>query len=339
MHRAAITKPVEDTDNAEGPAPRGLLFAVADALETAPLTTTVGAASDDQGVWWTEAAGDDLARPDATASLLRASAAPYEGEIDALQILKDRPDVFAEYFRAFFGPGNDRNSPAWLERVGGYGPEAYARYWYETYGRAEGYAPSPVPQGAATGSAPETPVGRTTFDGVPLSRILEDRPDVFRAFFTEYYGPNNDRNSDAWVQRVGGTTPEDYANYWYNAHGRAEGYVPSRAPSQSDEPVGSPGPSASPPENPALVVEDPSLDPWNHPAIFPDWVPPHDGWVAPDGSVWTLPVPPASEPIGTNAVSLARPLVIQAREDGFDLVPASDEEIARLNTLFDDTAL
>ena len=57
--------------------------------------------------------------------------------------------------------------------------------------------------------------GRTTADGIELAQILRDRPDVFRAFFTEYYGRNNDHNSDAWFKRVGGASPEDYANYWY----------------------------------------------------------------------------------------------------------------------------
>jgi hypothetical protein len=27
---------------------------------------------------------------------------------------------------------------------------------------------------------------------------------------------------------------------------------------------------------------DPSVDPWNHPAIYPDWKPPYEGWTPPD---------------------------------------------------------
>lgn len=100
-----------------------------------------------------------------------------------------------------------------------------------------------------------------TADGIPLSQILSDRPDVFRAFFTEYYGANNDRHSSAWVDRVGGETVEDYANYWYERHGRWEGYAP-----RTHDPVGEAG------EDPELSAPPPAddEDPPTDPAAWPD---------------------------------------------------------------------
>lgn len=140
-------------------------------------------------------------------------------------ILRDRPDVLHGYLTEFNGPNNDPHSTAWLNRVGGATPEDYADYWYRTYGRASGYGQPPSDR---AGHAPdEQPAVRTTSDGVPLSQILRDRPDVFQAFFTEYYGPHNDRHSHAWIDRVGGATPEDYARYWYESGGRYA-YTPSQ---------------------------------------------------------------------------------------------------------------
>lgn len=198
-------------------------------------------------------------------------------DIDPLQILRDRPDVYAGFYAEYYGPHNDRHSPAWADRVGGETPEDYARYWYKTYGRSEGYTAGPGGAAALAEGSDGAAQGRTTIDGIPLSKIIEDRPDVFQAFFTEYYGPNNDRHSDAWVERVGGATVEDFANYWYNAHGRLEGYRPSTAaapePTSDPVPTSTAEPAAGPP------VADPSLDPWNHPAIYPDWEPPYAGWV------------------------------------------------------------
>jgi len=233
--------------------------------------------------------------PDLTGAVENgAGAAPQpaesSGDIDPAQILRDRPDVLAGFYAEFYGPNNDRNSPAWTDRVGGETPQDYARYWYETYGRAEGYV-----AGSGANAAPaegaEAPLGRTTLDGVPIAKILADRPDVFQAFFTEFYGPNNDRHSDAWAERVGGVTVEDYAEYWYNAHGRVEGYTPSAPQAAPPGPESTPDPplEQGPPSEP-LRVEDPSLDPWNHPAIFPDWQPPYPGW-RPPGSDATSGAP------------------------------------------------
>jgi hypothetical protein len=75
------------------------------------------------------------------------------------------------------------------------------------------------------GKAPE----RTTSGGIDLTQLMRDRPDVYKAFFTEYNNPNvNDKNSTAWMNRVGGADPYAYANYWYNTHGKNEGYGQSR---------------------------------------------------------------------------------------------------------------
>jgi len=143
-------------------------------------------------------------------------------DLDVGQLLRDRPDVFAAFYRDFYGPNNDRNSSAWVDRVGGETVQDYARYWYDTYGKWEGYAQTE----------------RAAAANISIERLLQDRPDVFRAYYTEYYGPNNDRNSSAWADRVGGETLHDYAKYWYKTYGKAEGYTqtptPEYAPSQPD---------------------------------------------------------------------------------------------------------
>lgn len=290
---AQLLSAVEDTTGETGlSTPDALVGAAEDprSSETPLEASEPPAPVDGDGVWLAEAAPECGAA--ASAPSLQFAPAADLPDIDPTQILRDRPDVYAGFYTAFYGPLNDRHSDAWLDRVGGYSPEDYARYWYDTYGRYEGYTQTRGPQGAPAEDAGDAPVGRTTIDGVPIAKILEDRPDVFRAFFTEYYGPNNDRHSDAWVQRVGGTAVEDYANYWYNAHGRVEGYVPSGSrpsPDTSGEPVGAPEPEPQPP----LAVEDPSLDPWNHPAIYPDWQPPYPGWTPPTGA----PAPAAAETV------------------------------------------
>ncbi len=211
--------------------------------------------------------------------------------IPLAQILAERPDVYAGFFTAYFGPDNDHHSSAWLKRVGGDTPEDYANYWYETYGRFGDYHPG----GGAAGAPLEEQAfgGRTTYDGIPLSQILHDRPDVYRAFFTEYYGPNNDRNSNAWVERVGGATPEDYANYWYEQYGWYQ-YRPTSPtggapadpdpPEQLDDVAGGPDPAdvePSPlPEREVYELpspDDPSLLTADQ-IILRDLARPLDGW-------------------------------------------------------------
>lgn len=275
---------------------------------------------------------DDDVAP--TRALLESSAAAPAGEIDAARVLRERPDVYAAFYSEFYGPLNDRNSHAWADRVGGTTAEDYARYWYKAYGQASGYVPG---EGAGLGAPTEdpAPAGRTTIDGIPLSKILADRPDVFQTFFTEYYGPGNDRHSHAWVDRVGGTTVEDYANYWYNAYGKVGGYTPSGAPSPAApaEDAAVPGgwlddvTTSGPPE------VDPSLDPWNHPAIYPDWQPPYPGWQP--------PATPGTVPAGAmeDGSEVALPLVLRETADGgFELVAITREDYAALQaqTLFDD---
>lgn len=173
--------------------------------------------------------------------------------ISLQQILHDRSDVFASFFTEFYGPHNDHRSGAWVDRVGGETPEDYANYWYETYGKAAGYAPrSEVAAPALDEYDPSLDGGRTTSDGVSLARILHDRPDVYRAFFTEFYGPNNDHHSHAWTDRVGGATPEDYANYWYETYGKSSGYVPSSA--AEGRAFGSTGGAEDEPGSPAAAT-------------------------------------------------------------------------------------
>ena len=160
--------------------------------------------------------------------------------IDPARVLFDRPDVFQGFFDAYYGPNNDHRSHAWADRVGEATPEAYALYWYKTYAFWEGYRPS----SEESGHDPEKIRAlldpgageRTTSDGVPLNQILADRPDVFQAFYREYFGPGVDHHSSAWDNRVGGGTPQDYANYWYEAYGKAQGYAPEVAASAPAEP-------------------------------------------------------------------------------------------------------
>jgi hypothetical protein len=269
-------------------------------------------------------------------ALLESMGSAPAGEIDAAQILRERPDVYAAFYSEFYGLLNDRNSHAWADRVGGTTPEDYARYWYRSYGEASGYVPGE--RAGVSAPAEDGPFGRTTVDGIPLAKILADRPDVFQAFFTEYYGPGNDRHSHAWVDRVGGATVEDYANYWYNAYGKVSGYTPSvpQGPSTPAEepsvPGGSPGDvtTSGPPE------VDPSLDPWNHPAIYPDWQPPYPGWQPPGPA--GPPSDGASQPMDLPA-EIALPLVVHETQDGgFELVTMSREDYVALQaqTLFDD---
>lgn len=261
---------------------------------------------------WRWPGGSFAAIADGSASAM----APAATEIDAAQILRDRPDVYAAFYAEYFGPNNDRNSPAWAERVGGTTPEDYARYWYKTYGQPSGYEPR-----ASSGSAAPTEEGaysgRTTIDGIPLSKILSDRPDVFQAFFTEYYGPNNDRRSDAWTERVGGTTVEDYANYWYNAYGKVSGYTPSGSSVANPEPAGEDQP-------PQPIPEEPAAD---------------------DGHAVEPPMEVVIDGEDSNAEPIdfayALPLVVHHTETGVELVPMSAAEFIRLQatSLFEDPLL
>jgi hypothetical protein len=222
--------------------------------------------ADPNSTAWQERVGGTT--PEAYARYWYAEHGRYEGyaqgpttaqdTVSLERILQERPDVLRAYYEGHYGPGNDPNSSAWMKRVGGDTPEAYAKYWYEKYGRWEGYAQTE----------------KAAAEAIDVARLLDERPDVFRAYFEQFYGAGNDRKSGAWVDRVGGDTVEDYAKYWYVAHGRAEGYTQN-------------APSGSPPTDGGLPPDahDPADDPWNHPAIFPDWTPPYEGWEPPP-DIW-----------------------------------------------------
>lgn len=249
-----------------------------------------GRGNDPHSAAWSERVG--AATPEAYALYWYARHGKYEGyaqspttaqdNVSLSQILIDRPDVLRGYYEAYYGPGNDRNSSAWMKRVGGETAEDYARYWYEKYGRWEGYAQTE----------------RQAAQGIDIDRLLAERPDVLRGYYEGYYGPGNDRKSSAWADRVGGETLQDYAKYWYVTHGKAEGYnqAPAPAPVEAtpDEPwtPDAPGEAAQP--------VDPSLDPWNHPAIYPDWKPPYEGWTPPES---------ASAPEAEDLLAVGRGLV------------------------------
>lgn len=225
-----------------------------------------GSGNDPKSTAWQARVGE--ATPEAYARYWYAEHGRYEGyaqgpttaqdNVSLERILQERPDVLRAFYEAYYGADNDRQSTAWMKRVGGDGPEAYAKYWYEKYGRWEGYAQT----------------DKAAAEAINVERLLAERPDVFRTFFEQFYGPENDRKSSAWVERVGGDTVQDYAKYWYVAHGRAEGYT-QRAPSGSE-----PTPGGLPPD-----AHDPAEDPWNHPALFPDWTPPFEGWEPPP-DIW-----------------------------------------------------
>lgn len=255
-----------------------------------------GSTPEDYAAYWYkthgEAEGYDPFRPSANiiadrVEILRAmNGTDADGRMtfDGLglrQILAVRPDVLRGYYEGYYGPGNDRHSDAWIKRVGGDTPEDYANYWYEKYGRYEGY-------GAGSSVAAEQ---------IDIDRLLIDRPDVLRGFYEQFYGHNNDRKSPAWVERVGGDTLQDYAKYWYVTYGRKEGYtqrppqpeepLPEEIPTEEQPPEGEEADIVTPaepvPEGQA-PIHDPNDDPWNHPEVFPDWSPPYEGWEPPQNT-------------------------------------------------------
>lgn len=209
--------------------------------------------------WQGLAQNSSLPAPAATAAAVEAPQ-PVRTASDGTplsQILADRPDVLRDFYVQYY-EHNDRHSSAWADRVGGETPEDYANYWYETYGK---------------------------WEHIDCERILTDRPDVLRDFYVQYY-EHNDQRSSAWLNRVGGETPEAYALYWYKTYARAEGY--------SQEPAGPNTPSPDTPSEEDPPVHDPADDPWNHLALFPDWKPPYEGWEAPP-NIWH-PSPVGAEP-------------------------------------------
>lgn len=177
-----------------------------------------------------------------------SSARTTSDGVELAQILRDHPDVYQAFFTEYYGEGNDRHSSAWADRVGGTTPEDYANYWYKTYGGPQAIAASAAADPAKA-------------DHIDLDQLLRDRPDVFAASFTEFYGAHNDRHSSAWMDRVGGSTPQDYASYWYKMYGRGEGYnqappASAPAPTEPGEPVDSVVLGSSDPEVPAALADD-----------------------------------------------------------------------------------
>ncbi|ODT84397.1 hypothetical protein [Phenylobacterium sp. SCN 70-31] len=260
------------------------------------------------------------------------------------QILRDRPDVFRAFYDAFHGGGNDPHSSAWIERVGGTTVEDYANYWYEQHGRWEGYgqggsggASAPLEDGAFVLPPGILETGRTTVEGYLLSQILTERPDVFRAFFTEFYGPNNDRNSTAWVDRVGGTTVEDYANYWWETYGRWSGWTPGQGGKDGGGGGALPDPEDEASEDP-LPSEEPLVFEFTEDGIVMRPARPDDivegGIVVgrrPSDEAGGQATPgdgPADATGGFDLwAGMARPLIYEPRSDGgFDLRPAAANE-------------
>ncbi len=185
-------------------------------------------------------AGADAAEPAPVAVSVETPPAPtgpvFGGPttldgVSLAQILHDRPDVLRAFYDQYYGPENDRHSGAWMDRVGGATPEAYANYWYNTAGKLEGYVPSGTAgEGRAAAQAPgPLPGDHVNAAGLDLDQVLRDRPDVLKAYYDDYFGANNDRHSSAWVDRVGGTTAQDYAAYWFDHYGRWEGYAQDQA--------------------------------------------------------------------------------------------------------------
>ena len=152
---------------------------------------------------------------------------PGEG-VDLGRLLQERPDVIASYYTGFYEAGNDRKPEGWIAQVGGASLEDYGKYWYDRHGKWEGYTQS---EGGERLSA---------------AQVLQDRPDVLRAFYTEYYENGAFRKPDEWISRMGGKAPEDYAKYWYDQHGKWEGYSQFVAPAHEEPPPI----DAVPPEGP-----------------------------------------------------------------------------------------
>ena len=77
------------------------------------------------------------------------------------------------------------------------------------------------------------------------------------------------------------------------------------APTPADDPPVSTGPEA-----PAGTVADPSLDPWNHPAIYPDWKPPYEGWTPPDPTATDVHVAAHADVISAGATLMSADLFV-----------------------------
>jgi hypothetical protein len=300
------------------------------------------------------AADSQLTLQDTLTSFAAPGVKSTRDGIPVAQILNDRPDVFRAFYDGFYGGGYDRDPAPWVARVGGPTAEDYANYWYEQHGLWEGYgqgasgfAGAPLEPGDVVLPPGIHETGRTVAEGYLISHILSERPDVFRAFFTEFYGPNNDRNSSAWVERVGGDTVEDYANFWWETYGRASGWTPSQTSggpgaAPIDDGGGEPTPGVAAP----LVIEYTEDGVILRPAEPDDII--EDGVVVGrQPSAQTDDTLAGGDPRQVSTPDhpdpwegLARPLVIELTPDGgLELRPAAPGEIVQEgvvvgNTLF-----
>lgn len=164
-------------------------------------------------------------------------ASPQEG-VDLERLLHERPDVMKSYYEGFYETGFDRKPDAWVARVGGASLDDYAKYWFDRHGKWEGYSQSP------------------TGERLSVEQLLHDRPDVLRAFYQEYYEQGAFKHAAEWNLRIGGATPEDYAKYWYDRHGKWEGYVQVQP-----EPEPEPEPEPIPEDEPPLDLEPQDPEP------------------------------------------------------------------------------
>ena len=74
--------------------------------------------------------------------------------VNYAQILKERPDVLAEYNQE---NTRDSKSKTNLQKIGAYNAEDFAKWWYENYGKGEGYTPgSTTPSDTPSTTTPST---------------------------------------------------------------------------------------------------------------------------------------------------------------------------------------
>lgn len=125
------------------------------------------------------------------------------GDVNFAQLLKDRPDVLAEYNRLLSTA--DKNSPQYSKVGLDQGPEGYANYWLQNL------ANTPNPAGAPT-------VG-----GINYGQLLTDRPDV-KAEFDRLIS-TADPHSPSFAQHGLDKGPEGFAKWWYESGGGNQGYT------------------------------------------------------------------------------------------------------------------
>lgn len=154
------------------------------------------------------------------------------------RILAERQDVLNAYFQGWFKTqGHEHLRDEWVGKVGGSTPEAYARYWYDNHGRFDGYSQGQI----------------TAAENISLDQLVRDRPDVVEAYVRDFQANHHHGKPEpVWTSKVGGEGLHDYARYWFNNHGRYEGYNQRPpAPAVADEPEAAPF-DPNPPEPPVI---------------------------------------------------------------------------------------